>query len=778
VLTEHTYRLRPVRLLTVLGLLGATMAVAVSRPAPAAADAAGLGGDFVPIDNGPVLLDTRNGTGGREGKVGAYTALAFTVLGVGGVPTSGVKAVMLKVGADGATAGTYLRLYPNGDTDPGMTMLSVAAGQYISNTTTVAPGTSGKVVVWNGSGSTHIIVQVQGYFRTTVGTTGGGFVPVTHTKVVDTRSGVGTTKAKIAAGSSRTIALTGSLVPSGATAVAIGLCVPSATTTGYLSVMPAGQTGTRSTLNYDNGTTSSLAIVKLSPGGQIIVKNHGSIAVDVVIVMEGYFTASPSTGAGYRPATGRVFDSRDTGPISGGGTVEVQLLGRIGTPLRGVAGVVFNVTAVGPSGTGWLRVYPSGTDGTDPAAAHVHFNDASNRGSLIILKPGTDGKIRILNGGSASVHVVVDVQGYFADPIPVAPVELNAPTVGLQAVPVAGASLGMVEYAYTDNIGRVLIGHQTDPDNFGSVQWTVLSGNEAFSGRPSLAMFDTGRAQLSVRYSDSDIWNITQTAPAAATWNEWNDTGGSMAGAPTVALLNGMMSVFAIDADGKLWVRTPSGLAPAWRNLGGQNLVGSPVIVANRDGLQLFAVDSAGAVKTAAYTTGVLSAWTNLGDVDATGTPAVVVYPGYRMRVLVRQGDGTIATKYQDATGAFPAAWTTLGTQVSAGDPAAILDPVLGRTAVVTRSPAGEVMLAWETGQGTGVFGEWSAAIPDLFETAATDPTIVPLTNTAGQTWLILFRNANSANRIYERQPVGALGAMSTGGGRFSAHTLPVPPQS
>jgi hypothetical protein len=762
-----------VRSVTALGLLLAAIAVVVARPVPAAADAAGLGGDFVPIDNGPILLDTRTGTGGREGKLDADRALPFVVLGVGGVPASGVKAVLLKVAAADATSNTFLRLYPNGDTDPGMTMLTVAAGQLISNTTTVAPGTLGKVVVWNASGSTHVIVQVQGYFRTAVGTTGGGFVPVTHTKVVDTRSGT-----KIGAGSSRTFTLTGSLVPAGATAVAIGLCVPSATAGGYLSVMPAGQTPTRSTLNYDNGTTSSLAVVRLSAGGQIIVKNVGSVAVDVVIVMEGYFTASPSTGAGYRPAAGRVFDSRDTRPISADGTVEVQLLGRIGMPLRGVAGVVFNVTAVGPSGTGWLRVYPSGTDGTDPAAAHVHFNDASNRGSLIILKPGTDGKIRILNGGSASVDVVVDVQGYFADPIPVAPVELNAPTVGLQAVPVAGASLGMVEYAYTDNIGRVLIGHQTDVDNFGSVQWTVLSGNEAFSGRPSLAMFDTGRAQLSVRYSDSDIWNVTQTENGSATWNGWNDTGGSMAGAPTVALLNGQMLVFAIDADGKLWIRTPSGLAPAWTNLGDQNLVGSPVIVANRDGLQLFAVDSAGAVKTAAYTTGVLSAWTNLGDVDATGAPAVVVYPGYRMRVLVRQGDGTIATKYQDATGAFPAAWTTLGTQVSAGDPAAILDPVLGRTAVVTRSPAGEVMLAWETGQGTGVFGEWSAAIPDLFETAATDPTIVPLTNTAGQTWLILFRNANSANRIYERQPVGALGVMSTGGGRFSAHTLPVPPQS
>ncbi|MCZ9345697.1 tachylectin-related carbohydrate-binding protein, partial [Streptomyces sp. TRM76130] len=39
------------------------------------------------------------------------------------------------------------------------------------------------------------------------------------------------------------------------------------------------------------------------------------------------------------------------------------------------------------------------------------------------------------------------------------------------------SSSGEVEYAYTDNYGRLVSGRQTDPSDFNSVQWTTVSGN-------------------------------------------------------------------------------------------------------------------------------------------------------------------------------------------------------------------------------------------------------------------------------------------------------------
>ncbi|RLK23211.1 hypothetical protein DER29_1066 [Micromonospora sp. M71_S20] len=788
-LTEGTYRSRPVRLLTVLVLLVAALGVAVSRPSPAAADAAGLGGDYVSLPRGAALLDTRTGIGGRTGAVGAGGVVTFPVLGVGGVPSAGVSAVLIRLVTTDGTATTYLRAYPDGTTPNGVSMLNTSPGEQVSNTAVVRPGSNGRIAVRQDAGSSHIIITAQGYFRSTVGG-GGGFVPVAPDKLIDTRDGTGTTKAKIAAQGNRTVTLTGGAIPATATAVLANVIAVNVTKPGWLGVMPAGGGAPpHSAVSFEEtGHSGHLTSVPLSAAGQATFTNQSGAAVDLIVAPYGYISGDAGQGAGFRHlAATRLHD----GSVAAGGTVDVQVTGKLGMPTRGVAGVVVNVTAVAPSAAGAVQVWPAG--GAVPAVSQVHTRKPHSVTGLVIVPPGTDGAIRLRHTLPASTRVIVDIQGYFADPIPAAPVESFAASVGVQAGPVAGASLGMVEYAYTDNIGRVLIGHQTDVDNFGSVQWTVVSGNEAFSGRPSLGVLGDGKVQVAARYSDSDVWARTQTAVGSATWGAWADFGGSMAAAPVVTRLpSGTMAVFAVDADGKLWVYQQTGTIPAWRALSDQDFTGTPVVAPTRTGVRLFLRTASGTVATAEYVEGTLSPWTNLGG-TGTSTPAVVVYPGYRTRVFVQNLDGRIATKYQDAAGTFPAAWTSLGSYVSAGAPAAVLDPVLGRTAVVTRSTTGAVMLSWETAQGSGVFGGWSAAIPDLFESAATDPTIVPVTNGAGQTWLILFRNANNASRIYERQPVAGLAAAAdrssttavqagdtavtaVARGVFAAHTLPAPP--
>ena len=792
--TEGTYRMRPVRLLTVLMLLVAALGVAVARPSPAAADAAGLGGDYVPLPSGGALLDTRTGLGGRTGVVGAGGVVTFPVLGVGGVPSSGVSAVLIRLVTTDGTGNTYLRAYPDGTTPNGVSMLNSFVGEQVSNTAVVQPGSNGRIAVRNDVGNVHVIATAQGYFRSTVGG-GGGFVPVSQNKLVDTRDGTGTTKAKIPANGTRTVTLTGGVVPATATAVLANVAAVNVTAPGWLGVMPAGAGNpANSALNFEEtGHHSHLVSLPLSSAGQVTFTNRSGAAVDLIVAPYGYVTDSPTQGAGFRHlAATRLYDSGSA--IANGGVVDVQVTGKLGMPTRAIAGVALNVTVAGAGATGGIKVWPTG--GAEPNVGQVHVRKPYTAAGLVIVKPGTDGQIRIKNTLGGSARIIVDIQGYFTDPIPAVPVQSYAASVGVQAGPVAGASLGMVEYAYTDNIGRVLVGHQTDVDNFGSVQWTVLSGNEAFSGRPSLGVLGDGRVQVVAHYSDSDVWARTQTAVGSATWSAWADFGGSMAAAPAVTRPpSGTMAVFAVDADGKLWVYQQTGTIPGWRTLTDQDFVGTPVVAATRTGVRLFLRTASGTVTTAEYVDGTLSAWTDLGG-TGTGTPAVVVYPGYRARVFVQSLDGTIVTKYQDAAGTFPSEWTSLGSYVSAGAPAAVLDPVLGRTAVVTRSPSGSVMLAWETAQGTGVFTGWSAAIPDLFESAATDPTIVPVTNSAGQTWLILFRNANNASRVYERQPVTALAAAagrdlsapaalagmarldlaSIAGRVFAAHTLPAPP--
>ena len=90
-------------------------------------------------------------------------------------------------------------------------------------------GALGKVTAFN-QGATHYLVEAQGYFTTSTGSTWGGLVPVTQSRVIDTRTGLGTAKATIPGNGSRTVNLAVGGVPAGATAVFAGITIPSGTT--------------------------------------------------------------------------------------------------------------------------------------------------------------------------------------------------------------------------------------------------------------------------------------------------------------------------------------------------------------------------------------------------------------------------------------------------------------------------------------------------------------------------------------------------------------------
>ncbi|MEU5941351.1 hypothetical protein ABZ807_19695 [Micromonospora sp. NPDC047548] len=739
-------------------------AVAVPHGPVAYADAARGGGDYVPL-TGPqaTVLDTRNGAGGTTGVRGAASTTTFPVLGVGGIPTSGVSAVLTRVAVVDPTAATFLEMWPDGISRPGSwTVLSAGTGEDISNIAVVKVGANGKMSVYNNAGKTHIVVQVQGYFKSTLGSTGGGFVPLAHTRLVDTRSGLGTTTGAIAAGGSRTITITGGLVPAGSAAALVNVGVPGATAAGSLSMTPVGY-ATRSLLNYVVGSTQSGAVLTLPADGRVTVTNNGSAAVHLMFNVEGYFTKTPTQGAGLRPVANRLINTRNVGagvPVAANGILDVQVGGTNGLPTRGIAGAAIAVT-VTPAAAGYLKVWPAGE--AEASLTVMDFKAGTWRTNALVIKPGTDGKIRIRNGSSSTAHFAVDLQGWYADPLPAVPVAQDTPTTVLQAAPLTGAAAGTIEYAYVDNAGRVVYGHQSDLDNFNSTQWTVISGNEAFSGQPALTQLADGRIQVTAQYRDGDIWSISQTAPGGPAWNAWTDLGGSMASPPAAGkLADGTVVQFAVDADGKLWAYAQAGAVPYWRNLGDQNLTGQVSVVAVRDGLRVFARNGQGAVKSVLYYhDGSLSGWTDLGGTGLTGVPAVVVRPGYQLQVFVRAANGSIVAKLQDVNGVWPEDWQSIGTFApdaevvpAAGAPAAIMDPSRGRLAVVVRGTTNEIYQVWETATGTNAWGNWTKGV-DVSDPAATDPTAMSYRNVNNQAWLVAFRNFNGASRIYDLQASG-----------------------
>ena len=114
----------------------------------------------------------------------------------------------------------------------------------------------------------------------------------------------------------------------------------------------------------------------------------------------------------------RVVDTRRPngtlgGPaLAGASTRGFPLLGSCGIPADAVA-VVANVTAVGPTSSGDLEVFPTGIP---PAGmGTLHFKAGQVRANNSVLAVGVGGEVSVRTALSAAgtVHFVVDVSGYF-----------------------------------------------------------------------------------------------------------------------------------------------------------------------------------------------------------------------------------------------------------------------------------------------------------------------------------------------------------------------------
>ncbi len=764
-----------------VAVLLSTVGTVVAQAPAVQADQAGLGGDYVPLATYARVLDTRNDTGGAKGQMGAGATKSFPVLGVGGVPSNGVSAVLARAITVAPSNGTWLSLWPDGTTrSEASTVLNAGAGETISNEAVVPVGSNGKLSVFNGAGNTDVIVDITGYFTSSSGGSGGGFFPVDHTRLVDTRSGIGTAKGTIPAYGTRTVKLTGGVVPNGANAVFLDVIVTGVTKGGYLVAYPAGGTdGPAVNFPGTPATTTHGLAVKLSSDGQATFRNQSPAAVNLVLTAEGYFSSSSTTGAGMRPVTTRLLDTRPTGTLAAGATVDVQVGGVSGLPTRGIAAASLDLTVTNQTKEGYLQAWPLGGTETTSSLTYFYANKAA-RSSIAVVKVGTEGKIRIKNNSAGTINLMVDLQGWFADPLPGVPVAQYSPMSVTQLKPLDAATLGAVEYSFADNLGFVHYGHQASPNSF-DIQWSVISGYEAFTGPPVVSQLSDGRVQVTAQNGDSNIWSVSQTAVGSPAWNPWAKLGGSPAAPPVVGKLSdGTTVLFAVDADGRLWAYPQTGSKPSWISLGTASLTGRISLAQAKDGLRLVAVDTSGAVKTAVYRDDrTFSGWTSLGGSGLNGTPSVVLFPGPRAMIFVRSADGTIVSKVQDAAGNFSATWAPVGTFAAAGSPVAILDPVFLRTSVVARGTDNMLHTVWETGQGTGVWGNWDISDARLI---ATDPAITTLTSSGGQSWVAVSRDINNQIVLLLRSdPVSDAALASQRAGAaigFATKVLPAPPDT
>ncbi|MEZ5142561.1 MAG: hypothetical protein R2726_08615 [Acidimicrobiales bacterium] len=85
------------------------------------------------------------------------------VVGRGGVPASGVAAVVLNVTVTGPTAPSHLTVFPAGESPPSASNLNFSAGQTVPNLVIAKVGAGGQVSLRNNSGSVQVIADVAGW---------------------------------------------------------------------------------------------------------------------------------------------------------------------------------------------------------------------------------------------------------------------------------------------------------------------------------------------------------------------------------------------------------------------------------------------------------------------------------------------------------------------------------------------------------------------------------------------------------------------------------------
>jgi hypothetical protein len=313
----------------------------------------------------------------------------------------------------GPTAPSFLTIYPDGTATPATSSLNFPANQTVSNLVIAKVGADGKVAIYNGAGSVHVIVDVSGWFGSDSATSGGGsYNALQSARVLDTRYA-----APVSAGSTITPTVTGvgGVPATGVSAVALNVTVTTPTAASYLTVYPHGEAmPLASSLNFTaNQTVSNLVIAKVGADGKVAIYNaFGS--TDVVLDVVGWFGANgAATGGGsynaLQPA--RVLDTRSTAPLSPGGTITPTVTGFAGVPASGVSAVALNVTVTAPTSWGFLTVYPNGA--ARPQAANVSFVAGQTVGDTVLAKVGADGKVAVYNA-AGSAHVIIDVVGWYS----------------------------------------------------------------------------------------------------------------------------------------------------------------------------------------------------------------------------------------------------------------------------------------------------------------------------------------------------------------------------
>lgn len=509
-----------------LGGRGTSTARYTSGPSDAAAgisSAQSSTGDAYSALTPTRLLDTRS----SGGALGAGGTRNLTVTGLGGVP-AGATAVALNVTATDATSSSYLSVYPAGSTQPTVSNLDWVKGQTLANLVMVPVGTGGQVTFYNHAGSVDVVVDLEGYFAPeTAGDATGSYVPLTPSRIADTRpaSGYPDAGSALSGGDTLGVQVTGAggVPTTGVAAALVNVTVTDTNAASYLTVWPTGESRPlASNLNWPaGGTVANRVLVPVGPDGTISLYNEAGTS-DAIVDVDGYFTSDstvPGNASLFTPiAPVRILDSRDSiGPIGSAQSISRQVAGVDGTSADAVAAVT-NLTAVDTTASSYFTVYP---ESTRPITSDVNWAPGEISSNLTVMTLSSSGTTNVYNH-AGSADVLVDVFGYFTPleaALKVTTTSLPAASTGTSYLAALGATGGVKPYSWTISSGALPSGLSLSPT--GTISGTpTATGSYSFTVQvtdSTTAVPETATASLSITVGGGS--SLTPTVITSGNWS-------------------------------------------------------------------------------------------------------------------------------------------------------------------------------------------------------------------------------------------------------------------
>jgi hypothetical protein len=248
------------------------------------------------------------------------------------------------------------------------------------------------------------------------------FIPVTPCRIADTRNPTGPFGGpSIGAAASRNFYVPAATcgIPANAQAYSLNMTVVPLGPLGFLSVWPAGQPqAVVSTLNSSDGRVkANAAIVPAGANGGITV--FASNPTHVIVDINGYFVTPNAQSLAFYPLPQcRIADTRLTagtfgGPSLAGGQARTfpVVSSACNIPASAKA-YSLNMTAIPPSGLGFLAVWPAG--GPQPVVSTLNDYTGTITANAAIVPAGNGGAITVI--ATNPTDVLVDINGYYAPP--------------------------------------------------------------------------------------------------------------------------------------------------------------------------------------------------------------------------------------------------------------------------------------------------------------------------------------------------------------------------